>query len=103
MATRLIWLPEAAADLDAIAAYIGSDAPGYASDFVGRVILRAETLIDFPRSGHVTPELGDDDVREVSVYPYRLVYRLRGNALIVIAVLHGSRLLESELRKRLNL
>jgi len=101
MAVRLTWLPGAIADLDAIATYIAIDSERYACDFVARVIARAEGLHDLPMSGHVTPETNRADVRELSIYPYRLIYRVRENQVIVLAVLHGSRLIHNQLRERL--
>jgi len=101
MAVRLIWLPEAIDDLDAIAAYIAIDSDRYARDYVARVIARAEGLCDFPESGHLTPEADRDDVRELSIYPYRLIYRIKQNDVIVLAVLHGSRLIENIMQDRL--
>lgn len=101
MAVRLIWLPEAIDDLDAVAAYIAHNSERYACEFVARVMARADGLRDFPESGHVTPEVNRDDVRELSAYPYRLIYRLKNEEVIVLAVLHGSRLIETIVRDRL--
>ncbi|MEM6258654.1 MAG: type II toxin-antitoxin system RelE/ParE family toxin [Planctomycetota bacterium] len=101
MALRLIWLPQALDDLDAITAYIAIESNRYAKNFVERILIRAEGLIDLPLSGHLNPEAGQDDVRELSIYPYRLIYRIRENDVIVLAVLHGSRLIDDILRARM--
>lgn len=102
MAHRLIWLPEAIEDLDAIAAYLAIESGQYARDFVQRVVARADSLIDLPMSGHINPEAGREDIRELSAYPYRLIYRINGNDVMIMAVLHGSRLIDDILRSRLN-
>lgn len=101
MAVRLIWLPEAVEDLDAIAAYIAIDSQRYARDYVARVIARAEGLCEFPESGHANPEANREDIRELSIYPYRLIYRINENEVIVLAVLYGSRLIEQIMKGRL--
>ena len=101
MALRLIWLPEAIDDLDAIAAYIAIESGRYARDFVERVLARADSLLDLPLSGHINPEAERDDIRELSVYPYRLIYRIRANDVVVLAVLHGSRLIDDIMRSRM--
>ena len=102
MALRLIWLPEAIDDLDAIAEYIAIESGRYARDFVDRVVARAEGLLDLPFSGHINPEANREDIRELSAYPYRLIYRIRENDVMVLAVLHGSRLIDDILRSRMS-
>jgi plasmid stabilization system protein ParE len=36
-----------------------------------------------PRMGRVVPELGDVDVRELIIVPYRLVYQVRESARLI--------------------
>jgi plasmid stabilization system protein ParE len=42
----------------------------------------------------VVPELGDPEIRERFVYSYRVIYRLEPDRLLIVAVVHGRRLLE---------
>jgi plasmid stabilization system protein ParE len=42
-----------------------------------------------------SPELGDDAIREIFVYSYRVIYRVRDRRVLVAAVIHGKRMLES--------
>jgi plasmid stabilization system protein ParE len=102
MAQRLIWLPEAIDDLDAIATYLAIESGQYAKDFVERVFARADSLIDLPLSGQINPEADREDSRELSAYPYRLINRIREHDVMMLAVLHGSRLIDDILRSRLN-
>ena len=102
MAVRLIWLPEALDDLDAIAQYIAIDSDRYARDFVARVIARAEGLIDLPLSGHLNPEAAREDIRELSIYPYRLIYKVKPQEIAVLAVLHGGRLIDEIIDERIS-
>ncbi len=37
------------------------------------------------------PELDDDAIRELLVYSYRVIYRVRDQAVLVAAVIHGKR------------
>jgi len=39
----------------------------------------------------VVPEYGRQDLREVIVQNYRVVYLVRGNEVIVVRVVHGAR------------
>lgn len=41
------------------------------------------------------PELDDENIRERFVYSYRLIYRIHENEVLIIAVIHGKRLLEA--------
>ena len=41
------------------------------------------------------PELHDPNVRECFVYSYRVIFELRDEAIEILAVIHGRRLLES--------
>jgi len=43
----------------------------------------------------MVPELADPNVRERFLYSYRIIYELAGDAIHVLAVIHGKRLLES--------
>ncbi len=41
--------------------------------------------------GRVAPELALDEVRERIVYSYRVFYRVRGDHVTILAILHGAR------------
>ena len=47
-------------------------------------------LAQFPRLGRKVPEFDDENVRELIVYSYRIIYRLQGD-VIIAAVIHGKR------------
>ncbi len=51
-------------------------------------------LARFPRSGRKVPEFDDENVRELIVYSYRIIYRLQDNEVVIAAVIHGKRLLQ---------
>ena len=68
---------------------------GYARSVVGKVLEASRNIRLFPRSGRVVPEVGHGDLRERFVYSYRLVYRIEEQRVLIVAVIHGKRLLES--------
>jgi toxin ParE1/3/4 len=43
----------------------------------------------------VVPEVGDERIRERFIYSYRLVYRVEPEQILIVAVIHGKRLLEN--------
>jgi toxin ParE1/3/4 len=90
---EISWTPKARADLDAACEYIARDSPRLAASFASRIETAVERLASFPHSGRVVPELERPDVRELIVYSYRIVYRLRGEDVEILTVHHGARLL----------
>ncbi|MGB7554348.1 MAG: type II toxin-antitoxin system RelE/ParE family toxin [Candidatus Korobacteraceae bacterium] len=84
------WLSLALADLDAEAAYIARDNPTAAEHVVDDTFAAADRLAAYPASGRPGRVLG---TRELVVpgTPYILPYRIRGQTVEVIRVLHGSR------------
>lgn len=93
MDTRVSWSPEALEDVDAIAAYIAKDSPFYASAVVEKILDAARGLDRFPNIGFIVPEIGEPEFRERFVYSYRVIYRVTAEQVLVVAVVHGRRLL----------
>ncbi len=62
---RLIWSPDAAADLEAICDYIAKDSEYYARVFAQGVINAVERLLIFPESGRIVPEYNQKDLAPV--------------------------------------
>lgn len=94
MARSLAWSPEAIEDIEGIAAYIERDSLWYARAVAANIVETAETIAEFPELGRVVPEVGDVSVRERFVYSYRVIYRIEPERILVVAVVHGSRLLK---------
>ena len=46
------------------------------------------------------PELGDDNIRELLPYSYRLIYEIKGESVFVLAVIHKRRDLRPEMVER---
>ena len=86
------WTERAATDLLAIGDYITADNPDAAWRWVERLRKRAVKASRTPRGGRVVPEIGRDDVREVFVGAYRIVYRVMPREIVVLTVFEGHRL-----------
>ena len=95
MGLEVKWSPEAAEDLESIAEYIARDSEYYASAVVTEILSISRNVGDFPLIGRVVPEIGDETIRERFAYSYRLVYRIESDRILVVAVIHGKRLLEN--------
>lgn len=95
MEYRVTWSPEAVEDLESIAEYIERDSLFYARSVISKILDIAGNLADFPRLGRVVPEIADDVIRERIIYSYRLVYKVENKKILIVAVVHGRRLLEN--------
>jgi len=94
MDVEVEWSPEATEDLESIAEYIARDSEFYARAVVTEILSASRNIWKFPLIGRVVPETGDERIRERFVYSYRIVYRIESERILVVAVIHGKRLLE---------
>jgi len=94
-------------DLEEIAAFLALDSRQAAERVLRRIEARAATLESSPARGRRVPELARFQMlemrtwRELLIRPYRLVYRIEGDTVVVLAVLDGRRDLEDLLLERL--
>lgn len=77
--------------LAVIKQYISQTSQIYAEQVVRRIFDRGKQLEASPESGRVVPEVGKPEVREVMEPPYRVIYRLKGDGVEVVAVVHARR------------
>ena len=80
-------------DLKGIQEYISRDSVYYANKFVDEVFDATEKLEIFPEMGRIVPELAIPTVREIFYGSYRIIYELINDNALIIAVIHGKRLL----------
>lgn len=85
------WTEKASADALGIFDYIADQSGAYAESVYERILQRPGQLVAHPRSGAVVPEFGRDDIRELFVYSFRLIYRIAGDEIRILTVIHGSR------------
>ena len=93
MAHRITWSRRALRDIESIAEYIAADSPTYAGIVVKKIVSHTRMLAKFPRTGRKVPEFDDENVRELIVYSYRIIYRLQGDKVVIAAIIHGKQLL----------
>ncbi len=85
------WTEPALDDLQAIVEFISRDSTAYAARLAQKIVEAPRRLGTLPRSGTRVPEFDRDDLRELTVRPFRVVYAIRGDECLVVAVIHGSR------------
>jgi len=90
---EILWSDRARDDLGAIGEYIAADNPRAARRWVDRLIADVERAAAMPFAGRVVPEYADrQDIREVVRRTYRIVYRVREDAIEVLTIFEGHRL-----------
>ena len=87
----VIWTQAAKADLRSIHDFIKRDSPFYAKRVTQEIIQRTEKIERFPNLGKVVPEIGDDAIREIPVYSYRIIYERGENDIYILTVVHRRR------------
>jgi plasmid stabilization system protein ParE len=78
----LIWSPEVLRGIHDVCTFLSRTSESYA---------RALRLPAQPRLGAKGPECDRDDLRELQVRTHRLLYRIRGDDIEIIALVNASR------------
>ena len=97
---KLVWTERALRDLRDIDAYIAADDPAAAERWVGKLLAAAERAARFPYSGPVVREKGRDDLRQILVRSYRIVYLVGEKQVSVLTVFEGHHLLPEDVGGR---
>jgi len=87
----ILWTGPALADLREIREWVERDSPDAARRFAAKIRERVDALTVFPSSGRVVPEIGIERYREAIVRPYRVIYEIRENDLVILRVRHSRR------------
>ena len=89
MPLEIVWSPLARARLREIRAYAARDQPQAAERLAIRIVAVVEALRDHPYMGRVGAEPG---IRELVIggTPYIVLYRVRGQLVIVNTIWHGA-------------
>jgi toxin ParE1/3/4 len=90
-ARRVVWTETAAEDLDQVAEFIARDSPRYAAAFVREARDAARSLAVLARRGRIVPEFADENIRELLVRSYRLIYQVSPDVVSIIGFIHGAR------------
>lgn len=105
MAFQVVITEDAENDLEDIVSYIAKhDSPSRARHVVNRILEIAESLASAPTRGSQPKELrslGDQEYRQVFFKPYRLIYRLVEQEVVIYLIADGRRDMQSLLARRL--
>ena len=88
---KVIWSP--LAELRALEAvdFIAKDRPQAAAAWLEELLERVSALQKFAKRGRVVPEIGQATHRQVFHSPYRIIYRMDTNQVVILTIRHGRR------------
>jgi toxin ParE1/3/4 len=96
---------DAQRDLEDIYSYIAEhDSPSSADQVLDRLIQAAEDLRTYPERGSCPKELrslGISEYRQVFFKPYRLIYRIHSQQVVVYIIANSRRDMQSLLARRM--
>ena len=84
----VVWTGPAKRDLRQIHDYIAKDSKYYAKKVAAELRESTEKLASHPMLGRVVPECEDENVRELFLYSYRIIYHVVARSVRVLAVVH---------------
>ncbi len=101
---KILWSRDASDDLIDIISFI-ADRSGnkMAREVYSRIKERVESVIEFPATGRVVPELttiGITDIHELIEPPWRVFYRIYQNEVRILSVIDGRRNIEELLYRK---
>jgi toxin ParE1/3/4 len=106
MALTVRFTKAARNDLRNLHLYIATNDCKENADYVAREIVRAALVLrDFPHRGSYPPELlqeGSRSYRQILFKPYRILYRIRANTVLIAVIADGRRDLAPLLTRRLS-
>ncbi|HCI53803.1 MAG TPA: plasmid stabilization protein [Gallionella sp.] len=101
---QVLWTDTAQQDLTGIIDYIAQDSVENALVILDKLEAKAGQLATLPNRGRIVPELlhtGISQYREIISAPWRIVYRIESQRVLVMAVLDSRRDLQVVLLNRL--
>jgi addiction module RelE/StbE family toxin len=85
---KIIWSPQAADDLVENNKYIARENPDAARAIVNNIYESRKRIKEFPTQGHVVPEIGKKDIREIFCGSYRIIYQIEAKRILILTIRH---------------
>lgn len=92
---RVEWSEQARSDFLDIFQHVASDNPHAARALLEKLRGATTQLGEHPYSGRVVPEFEVANIRERVLPPYRLIYQVQLQVILVLTVIHSRRALRS--------
>lgn len=104
MSYQILWMEIARQDLAEIVVYLRQKSLQAALEALDQIEEKAQSLADLPNRGRPLPELhrfAIQHYRELVVSPYRLIYRVFDDDVVILGVFDSRRNLEDVILGRL--
>ena len=88
---KVIWTEKSIQDLLNIKEYISEDSPDRAESWILELFNSGESLVSLSTRGRIVPEFKQEDLRELLIDNYRLVYRIKKASIEIITVFEAHR------------
>lgn len=88
---KVVWTPEAKAQLETVLRHVGREDFEAAMNWSAKLQAALANLAEFPESGRIHPDYGDEFVREIIVGHYRVAYLSKPGRLEILSIWHGAR------------
>ncbi len=89
------WTNLALDDIENIAQFIANDSLRFAKIQAARFFQSAEILSSLPKAGRIVPEINNEEIRELILGNYRIIYQIVSKKRIDIITVHHSKRLIS--------
>src|SRR5687768_9111625 len=93
---KVLWTENAIQDLLAIKEFISLDSPERAETWIGELYSAGQNLVTLPQRGRIVPEFDQENIRELLIENYRLVYRTKATTIEILTVSEGHRRLNKK-------
>lgn len=85
----IVWTPAASRDFEGVREYLELNHPTRAAGIAARILAATDTLDQFPRLGRPGRRAGSREL-VIARTPYLVVYRIDGDIVFILKVLHGA-------------
>lgn len=93
---KVFWAENAIQDLLGIKAFIVQDSIDLAEEWIAGLYAVGENLSRLSGRGRIVPEFNQENLRELLIENYRLVYRVKSASVEIITVFEGHRQLKAK-------
>lgn len=101
---QVVWTAIAEKDVEEIVGFIADDSPQSAWQIFLKLRRAADSLQRSPLRGRLVPELRWRSIliyRELIIRPYRIVFKITGDSIVILGVFDGRRNLDDIIFERL--
>ena len=93
---KVLWAENAIQDLVGIRTFIAQDSIERAEKWIFELYTAGENLSKFSGRGRIVPEFNQENLRELLIENYRLIYRIKPTTVEIITVFEGHRQLKAK-------